>query len=188
MLLVGLRKGKWQERLWFPAFEVVLNSLRFRLFPKNCPREWRVGWRFFACGRLVFWSRFTMIAEFACQGLKQKQQWTRSEALLRASRTRLDREGSFWLDANDRFELIQIWGSKKITRKTEYVLHRVPVGRLAIMTRKVWGEKSPWVSFAAFPEPLGEGEQWYSSYYVHVSVTPYSELMHREFPDHHTPR
>jgi hypothetical protein len=34
--LVGLRKGKWREWLWFPPFEVVLNSLRFRLLPKNC--------------------------------------------------------------------------------------------------------------------------------------------------------
>ncbi len=144
--------------------------------------------KIFCMRTLVFWTRLTMIAEFACQGLEQKQQWTRSEALLRASRTCLDQEGSFWLDANDRFELLQIWGSKEITRKTEYVLHRVPVERLAIMTRKVWGEKSPWVGFAAFPEPLGEGEQWYSSYYVHVSITSYSELTHREFPDHRTPR
>jgi hypothetical protein len=31
-----------------PACICVLNSLKlkFRLSPKNCPREWRVGWRF----------------------------------------------------------------------------------------------------------------------------------------------
>ncbi len=26
-----------------PAYICVLNSLKFRLSPKNCPREWRVG-------------------------------------------------------------------------------------------------------------------------------------------------
>jgi hypothetical protein len=52
--------------------------------------------KIFCVRTLVFWSRFTRIAEFACRGLEQKQQWTRSEALLRASRTRLDREGSFF--------------------------------------------------------------------------------------------
>jgi hypothetical protein len=26
-----------------PASICVLNSLKFRLLPKNCPREWRVG-------------------------------------------------------------------------------------------------------------------------------------------------
>ena len=26
-----------------PACICVLNSLKFRLLPKNCPREWRVG-------------------------------------------------------------------------------------------------------------------------------------------------
>ena len=50
--------------------------------------------KIFCMRTLVFWSRFTKIAEFACRGLEQKQQLTRSEALLRASRTCLDREGS----------------------------------------------------------------------------------------------
>jgi hypothetical protein len=26
-----------------PAYICVLNSMKFRLLPKNCPREWRVG-------------------------------------------------------------------------------------------------------------------------------------------------
>jgi hypothetical protein len=26
-----------------PAYSHALNSLKFRLLPKNCPREWRVG-------------------------------------------------------------------------------------------------------------------------------------------------
>ncbi len=48
----------------------VLNSLKFRLLPKNCPREWRVGWIFLRAytGFLV---DATMIALFACQRLKQ---------------------------------------------------------------------------------------------------------------------
>ncbi len=91
--------------------------------------------KIFCVRTLVFWSRFMRIAEFACRGLEQKQQWMRSEALSRASRTRLDREGSFLAQANEK-----------------------------------------------------KGEEWYSSYYVHISVTPYSELAHREFPYHRTPR
>ncbi len=51
-------------------------------------------------------------------------------------------------------------GFKETTRKTEYVLHRMPVRQLAIMMRKVWGKKSPWVGFASLPEPLREGEEW----------------------------
>jgi len=35
MKWVGLRKGKWGERLWFPSIVKVLNSLKFRLLPKN---------------------------------------------------------------------------------------------------------------------------------------------------------
>ncbi len=48
----------------------VLNSLKFRLLPKNCRREWRVGWRFLGAyaGLLV---NATMIALFACQRLDQ---------------------------------------------------------------------------------------------------------------------
>jgi hypothetical protein len=48
----------------------VLNSLKFRLSPKNCPREWRVGQRFLRAyaGLLV---NATMIALFACQRLEQ---------------------------------------------------------------------------------------------------------------------
>ncbi len=53
-----------------PACICVLNSLKFRLLPKNCPREWRVGWRFLHAyaGLLV---HATMIALFACRRLKQ---------------------------------------------------------------------------------------------------------------------
>ncbi len=48
----------------------VLNSLKFRLSPKNCPREWRVGWRFLHAyaGLLV---NATMIALFAWWRLDQ---------------------------------------------------------------------------------------------------------------------
>jgi hypothetical protein len=48
----------------------VLNSLKFRLSPKNCPREWREGLRFLRAyaGLLV---DATMIALFACRRLKQ---------------------------------------------------------------------------------------------------------------------
>ncbi len=53
-----------------PACIRVLNSLKFRLLPKNCPREWRVGWRFLHAyaGLLV---DAKMIALFACQRLDQ---------------------------------------------------------------------------------------------------------------------
>jgi hypothetical protein len=52
-----------------PTCICVLNSLKFRLSPKNCPREWRVGRRFLRAyaGLLV---DATTIALFACRGLK----------------------------------------------------------------------------------------------------------------------
>ena len=107
-----------------------------------------------------------MIAEFACQGLKQKQQWRHSEALLCTSfilicgdHTLQMEFGSFWLDTNDLL--------KEITRMTEYVQCRKPVRRLAIMTRKVRERKSHLGWLCCLPEPLGEGGVWYSSYYVH---------------------
>ncbi len=53
-----------------PACICVLNSLKFRLLPKNCPREWRVGWRFL-CAYAGLLVNATMIALFACQRLKQ---------------------------------------------------------------------------------------------------------------------
>ena len=53
-----------------PACICVLNSLKFRLSPKNCPREWRVGLRILRAyaGLLV---NATMIAVFACRRLEQ---------------------------------------------------------------------------------------------------------------------
>ncbi len=53
-----------------PACICVLNSLKFRLLPKNHPREWRVGWRFLHAyaGLLV---DATIIALFACRRLEQ---------------------------------------------------------------------------------------------------------------------
>ena len=53
-----------------PACIHVLNSMKFRLSPKNFPWEWRVGWRFLRAyaGLLV---HATMIALFACRRLKQ---------------------------------------------------------------------------------------------------------------------
>ena len=38
-------------------------------------------------------------------------------------------------------------------------------------------------------QTLGEGWVWHASYYyIHVSISPYSELTLREYPDHCTPR
>ncbi len=53
-----------------PTCICVLNSLKFRLLPKNCPREWRVGWRFLRAyaGLLI---DVTMIALFGCRRLDQ---------------------------------------------------------------------------------------------------------------------
>jgi hypothetical protein len=53
-----------------PACICVLNSLKFRLLPKSCPREWRVCWRFLSAyaGLLV---DATIIALFACWRLDQ---------------------------------------------------------------------------------------------------------------------
>ncbi len=53
-----------------PACIRVLNSLKFRLLPKNRPGEWRVGWRFLRAyaGLLV---DAMMIALFACRRLDQ---------------------------------------------------------------------------------------------------------------------
>ncbi len=48
-----------------PACIRVLNSLKFRLLPKNCPREWRVGWRFL-CAYAGLLVDAMMIALFAC--------------------------------------------------------------------------------------------------------------------------
>ncbi len=56
------------------------------------------GLKIFCVRTLVIWSRFTMRAEFACRGLKQKQQWTHSEALLRASSTRLEEFVAGWYE------------------------------------------------------------------------------------------
>jgi hypothetical protein len=38
-----------------PACICVLNSLKFRLLPKNCPREWRCVLKIFCMHMLVFW-------------------------------------------------------------------------------------------------------------------------------------
>jgi hypothetical protein len=80
---VGLRKGKWREQLWFPPILNVLNSLTFRLLPKNCPREWRVGFKDFCVRTLVFWLMVSMITEFACQeGLIKKHSGWRAPSNL----------------------------------------------------------------------------------------------------------
>ncbi len=78
-----------------------------------------------------------MVAEFACRGLELKQQWTHLEALIRASHTHLDQEGSFWLDADDCFELLQIWGFRRDYEKDRVCPTWMPVGRLTIMIRKI---------------------------------------------------
>ncbi len=63
----GIEKGGMGS---VPACICVLNSLKFRLLPKNCPREWRVCWRFVRAyaGLLV---NAKMIALFACWRLDQ---------------------------------------------------------------------------------------------------------------------
>jgi hypothetical protein len=47
----GFKKGKMAGTAMVSPFEIVLNSLKFRLLPKNRPREWRVHWKFLACIR-----------------------------------------------------------------------------------------------------------------------------------------
>jgi hypothetical protein len=40
----GFKRGIKKAGMGFvPACICVLNSLKFRLLPENCPREWRVG-------------------------------------------------------------------------------------------------------------------------------------------------
>jgi hypothetical protein len=40
----GFKRGIEKARMdSVPIYIHVLNSLKFRLLPKNCPREWRVG-------------------------------------------------------------------------------------------------------------------------------------------------
>ena len=69
-----LYRGVWERGMawtaFIPACFHVLNSLKFRLLPKNCPREWRLGWRLLHgyAGLLV---DATMIALFACWWLEQ---------------------------------------------------------------------------------------------------------------------
>ncbi len=143
--------GKRQEWLWFLTFKVVLNSLRFRLSPKNHLREWRVGWRFLRAytGLLVkvyedsgvclswAWTKTTMNAfrgTFTCISHS-----SRSRGIFLAQRQ--------WL----------FWNPPNLS-----VRCGMPVGRLAIMTRKVWGKKSLWVGFADIL--VGEIWEWYSSH------------------------
>jgi hypothetical protein len=43
-IMSGFKRGIEKVGMGFvPACIRVLNSLKFRLSPKNCPREWRVG-------------------------------------------------------------------------------------------------------------------------------------------------
>ncbi len=49
----------------------VLNLPKFRLLPKYCPRELRVGWRFM-CAYAGLLVNATMIAVLACQRLQHK--------------------------------------------------------------------------------------------------------------------
>ncbi len=180
MLLMGLRKGKWWEQLWFLPFEVVLNSLRFRLLPKNHPREWRVGWRFlhaYASLLVKVYEDSEVCLLRARTKTTMNAFWGTFACISHSSRSRgiflAQHQWSFWTPIVLRF-------------KRDYEKDRVCPTWDA--RRKVWGKKSLWVGFAAFPKPLGEGEERYSSYNVHVSATSYSELMHREFPDHRTPQ
>jgi hypothetical protein len=73
-----------------PACICVLNSLKFRLSPKKCPREWRVGWRFLRAyaGLLV---DATMKALFAC--------WS------------LDKNGNGWANADYNKSWQKAWSS-----------------------------------------------------------------------------
>jgi hypothetical protein len=53
-----------------PACILVLNSLKFRLLSKNCPREWRVGCRFLRAYASLLVNAL-MIVLFACWRLDQ---------------------------------------------------------------------------------------------------------------------
>ncbi len=67
----GFKRGSEKAGMGsIPTCICVLNSLKFRLLPKNHPREWRVGWRFLRAyaGLLV---DAKMIALFACRRLNQ---------------------------------------------------------------------------------------------------------------------
>jgi hypothetical protein len=67
----GFKRGIEKVRMGsVPACIHVLNSLKFRLLPKNRPREWRVGRRFLRAyaGLLI---DATMIVFFACWRLTQ---------------------------------------------------------------------------------------------------------------------
>ncbi len=107
-LWVGLRRGKWWDRLWLPPFEIVLNSLKVRLLPKNRPRERRVGWRFFAC---IHWSFGRWFDDSGVCLLRARTKTTRkvlSASFMRVFHARgyddhMSRKffGSLWLDAND---------------------------------------------------------------------------------------
>jgi hypothetical protein len=42
--MIGLKRGIEKAGMGsLPACIHIFNSLKFRLSPKNCPREWRVG-------------------------------------------------------------------------------------------------------------------------------------------------
>ncbi len=69
--MIGFKRGIEKAGMGsVPVYIHVLNYLKFRFLPKKCPREWRVGWRFFRAyaGLLV---NATMIALLPCWRLKQ---------------------------------------------------------------------------------------------------------------------
>ncbi len=125
-LWVGLRKGKWRERQWFPPFEIVLNFLKFRLLPKNRPREWRVGWRFFACVLWSFGRWFDDSGVCLSRARTKTTMKASSTSFTCVSRARGYKDHTsrrdFWIFVAWRqwdFELFQFWGSEATTRKTD---------------------------------------------------------------------
>ncbi len=62
----GFKRGVEKTRMGsIPPCICVLNSLKFRLLPINCPREWRVDGRFLRAYASLLVDA-TMIALFAC--------------------------------------------------------------------------------------------------------------------------
>jgi hypothetical protein len=123
---VGLRKRKWREQLWFPPIVNVLNSLKFKKLPKNCPREWRVGFEDFCVRTLVFWSMVSMIMEFACQeGLIKKHcGWCAPSKLIGTHHLAIQISAHIdivWIFGFDTNDSRNCFGSKGTTRKAEKI-------------------------------------------------------------------
>ncbi len=119
---MGLRKGKWRERRWFPPFDIVLNSLKFRLLPKNRPGG-SGGWVEDFLGAYAGLSvDGSMIAEFAYRGLERKQTMKAFSTSFSASLvlTAASRRDLYGLTPM-RFQTVPNLDSEAIARKTDWV-------------------------------------------------------------------